>query len=308
MSVLSKYAALNEAFYDNMMTPGMEKNAEGAATEFTRTRIREEGFYDKIIPEQKVGNTDLTRQVDTPKPVIVVDKEPGSPAAVSLAFASLPTNWYIRGPRYRVEFDRVLTRRFVADLDELRTYTYDIRQVLSDNSVRDMLAEQDGKFIRAVNTALVGADTVNPLSGIMQWRTIYGGVSRESLEEAFTIMPSTPTRGEVATVLSNTITRRRIMSMKFNEVGGDKSQDWFLNGWAAEKFMGVNWIWTIKRDLVPDDSILMFGDNRFIGKNYVLEATTMHVKREAFMIEWFAYKTLGGALGHTHSLARADFA
>jgi hypothetical protein len=308
MSVLHKYAEMNEAFYDQLQTPGLEKHAADSVSEFTRSRVREEGFYDKIIPEVQVANSDLTRQVDTPKPVIVVDKEAESPAAVSMPFGSLSSNWYIRGPRYRVEFDRILTRRFVSDLDELRTWQHDIRQVLSDNSVRDMLAEQDSKFITALNTALVGADEVNPLSGVVQWETIYGGISRDTLEEAFAIMPKTPSHCEVATVLCNTVTRRRVQAFTREEVGGDKSQEWFLKGWTTEEVMGVPWIFTIKRDLVPDDSLFLFGDPRFIGKNFVLEATTMHVKREAFFIEWFAYKSLGGAIGHTGALARADFA
>lgn len=307
-SVLNEFAELNEAFFDQLQTPGMEKNAAENASEFTRTRVREEGFYDKIIPEIQVGNSDLTRQVDTPKPVIVVDKEPGSPAAVSVPFATSPSNYYIRGPRYRVEFDRIITRRFQSDLDELRTWQMDIRQVLSDNSVRDMLAEQDSKFVTALNSAMFGADTLSPVSGVMQWQTIHGGISRETLEQAFTILPKTPTHLETATVLVNNVTIRRILSMKRNEVGGDKSQEWFLNGWSGEEFMKANWITTIKRDLVPDDTLFLFPDPRFIGKNFVLEATTMHVKREAFWIEWFAYKSLGGAIGNLMSVARADFA
>ena len=66
-------------------------------------------------------------------------------------------NLYIRGPRYLVMMDRIVTPRFTKDVDELRTWIMDIRQVLSDNAIKDMLAEEDGKFITAVNTALVAA-------------------------------------------------------------------------------------------------------------------------------------------------------
>lgn len=308
MSPMTKYAALNEAFFEQLTTPGMEKNAADAVSEFTRDQVREEGFYDKILPEVQVSNTDLTRQVDTQKPMIVVDKEARSPAAVSVPFATGPTNWYIKGPRYRVEFDRIMTKRFMADVVELRTWQYDIRQVLSDNSVRDMMSEQDSKFLTAVNTAMVAADTVVPFSGVQQWQTVFGGITRETLEEAFTILPKTPAHLEVNTVLINNVTRRRIQSWGRDEVGGDKSQDWLMNGWTGDKFMNANWIVTIKRDLVPDDSIFMFGDPAFIGKNFVLEQTTMSVKREDFWIMWFTYKCLGGAIGNTNSLARADFA
>ena len=138
------------------------KTAEDEVNAFTRTKMREEGFYRRILPPIPITNEDLTRTVSSDKPSIVVDKEPDSPAAVTIPFATLPTNLYIRGPRYRVTFDRIVTPRFTKDVDELRTWIMDIRQVLSDNAIKDMLAEEDGKFLRAVNSAIVrlGRDPV----------------------------------------------------------------------------------------------------------------------------------------------------
>ena len=100
--------------------------------------------------------------------------------------------------------------------------------------------------------------------------------------------------------------------MKFgrDEMGGDFSEDIIRNGWAEANFMGARWIITIKRGaaLVPDDSIFMFADPKFIGKSYLLEDTTMYIRREAYMLEFFAYQTAGGSIGHSGGLARADFA
>ena len=42
----------------------------------------------------------------------------------------LPLNVYIRGPRYKV-----VMPRFKKDVDEMRTWRMDIRQVLSDNPI-----------------------------------------------------------------------------------------------------------------------------------------------------------------------------
>jgi hypothetical protein len=298
---------LNEELFSQLETPGMEKNALAAVNEFTRVRVREEGFYRKVIPPVQVTNEDLDRQVDTDKPVVVVDKEPGSPAAISIPFATLPINVYIRGPRYRVMFDRIVTPRFVKDIDELRTWQMDIRQVLSDNSIKDMLAEEDSKFITAVNTALVAADTIVPTSGVIQWETIHGGITRDTVQEALKIMPKTPSHLEVNTVLINNVTIREILKWGFDEAGGPLSGDFLKSGWSEIDLMGVKWIVTIKRDLVGDDTMFFFGDPRFIGKSFLLEDTTMHIKREAFMIEFFAYETIGGSIGHTGGLARADF-
>ena len=308
MSSPASVQVLNEELYSQLETPGMEKNALDAVNEFTRVRVREDGFYRKILPAVQVANDELDRQVDTDKPVVVVDKEPGSPAAISIPFATLPISVYIRGPRYRVQFDRIITPRFVKDIEELRTWQMDIRQVLSDNAIKDMLAEEDSKFLTAVNTALIGPDVVVPTSGVIQWETIFGGISRDTVQEAFKIMPKTPSHLEVNTVLINNVTIREIMKWGRDEIGGDFSEDLLRNGWSEMEFMRAKWIITIKRDLVPDDTMFFFGDPRFIGKSYMLEDTTMHVKREAFMIEFFCYETLGGSIGHTGGLARADFA
>jgi hypothetical protein len=269
--------------------------------------MREDGFYRRIMPPIPITNDDLDRQVDTDKPVKVVDKEPDSPAAISIPFATLPTNLYIRGPRYRVMFDRIATPRFTKDVDELRTWIMDIRQVLSDNAIKDMLAEEDGKFIRAVNTAIVGPGLTVPTSGTVQHEVIAGGITRDTLWDGLKVMPNTPSNLEVHLQLVNNITIKEVGKFTHNEMGGTLSEDIMKNGWSLQKFMGVNWIITIKKGLVPTSTAYQFADPKFIGKSYVLEDTTMYIRREAYMLEFFAYETMGGTIGHTSGLARIDY-
>lgn len=301
-------AMVNETVFDQLATPGMEKQAIDAINDFTRTKMREDGFYRRILPPLQISNDELDRQVDTDKPVKVVDKEADSPAAISIPFATLPLNTYIRGPRYRVTFDRIVTPRFVKDVDELRTWVMDIRQVLSDNAIKDMLAEEDSKFLTAVNAVMIGPDTPVPFNdNTVQWETIAGGITRDTIFEAFKIMPRGPSHLEVHTVLLNNVTIKEVMKFGRDEMGGDFSESIMRNGWAESDFAGARWIISIKRDLVPDDTFFMFSDPKFIGKNYLLEDTTMYIKREAFMLEFFAYQTAGGSIGHSGGLARADF-
>jgi hypothetical protein len=301
---------LNEAIFEKLASrdPLLEKQAVDAVNDFTRTKMREDGFYRRIIPPLPISNDELDRQVDTDKPVKIVDKEPDSPAAVSIPFATLPTNLYIRGPRYKVTFDRIVTPRFTKDVDELRTWYMDIRQVLSDNAIKDMLAEEDGKFISAVDTALGGAaGTTVPTSSVVQWEQIAGGITRDTLWDSLKIMPNTPSNLEVHCVLLNNITIKEVAKFSRNEMGGDLSEEVMRNGWAMAEFMGVKWVITIKKGLVPTNTMYHFADPKFIGKSYILEDTTMYIRREAYMIEFFAYETLGGTIGHTSGLSRADF-
>jgi hypothetical protein len=206
-----------------------------------------------------------------------------------------------------VTMDRIATSRFTKDVDELRTYIMDIRQVLSDNAIKDILAEEDGKFILACNTLLVGPGLTVPTSGVAQWEEISGGISRDSLWDAMMVMPNTPSSLEVHTCLVNNLTIKHVCKFGRTEMGGDMSQDVMRDGWAEEEFMGKRWLITIKKSLVPTNTLFMFSDPRFMGKHYSLEDVTMYIRREAFLLEFFAYQTSGCAIGHTSGVARVDF-
>ncbi len=245
---------------------GFEKRAQDAVNEYVRMKIREDGFWRRILPPVQITNDELDRQVDTDKPVKVVDMEPNSPAAVSLPFATLPLSRYIRGPRFRVMFDRIVTPRFTKDVEELRTWDMDIRQVLSDNALKDLLAEEDGKAIATVDAILLGPDVVLPETGVAQWVTIPGGITRDTVAEAFKVLPRTPAHLNAATVLINNISIWDIVKWGRDEIGGDFSEELLRQGFAEREFMGARWIITIKTDLVPENVIYMFAEPKFLGK------------------------------------------
>ena len=300
---------INEAVFEKLASrdPMMVKEAVDAVNDFTRTRMREDGFLRQVLPQVPISNDELDRVTWTDKPMKVVDKEPDSPAAISIPFATLPMNLYIRGPRYLVMMDRIVTPRFTKDVDELRTWIMDIRQVLSDNAIKDMLAEEDGKFLTAVNTAIVGQGLIVPTSGVVQHESIGGGITRDGLWDMLKTMPGTPSHLEVHTVLVNNITIKDVAKFGRTEMGGDLSQDIMRNGWSLQEFLGTRFIITIKTDLVDTNTVYHFADPKFIGKHYSLEDTTMYIRREAYMLEFFAYQTSGASIGHTSGLTRADF-
>jgi hypothetical protein len=301
--------AVNMAFYDKITSDdnGLVKDAQQAVNDFTRTKMREDGFWRKILPPVPITNDELDRQVDTEKNVKVVDKEPDSPAAISIPYATLPMNRYIQGPRYRVMFDRIVTANFTTDVGRLRTWDMDIRQVLSDNSIKDMLAEEDGKAVRALTALLLGANQVIPETGVAQWRTIDGGITRETVNDALKIMPQTTSHLEPSTALVNSVFVKDLQKWGRDEVGGDLSEEIVRNGFAERVMFGVRFIITIKRDLVGDATMYMFAEPKFLGKFFILEDTTMHIEKKAYMLNFFAYEEIGSAIGNIAAVARADF-
>lgn len=308
MATQAESALLNATVYEQLATPGMEKKANDAINDFTRTKMREAGIARRVVPPLEITDNDLDRAVETDKPQKIIDKEMDSPAAISLSFGGLPDNWYILAPRYRVLFHRTMTPRFTKDVDTLRTWRMDIRQVLSDNALKDMQAEEDSVFLGGVNRALIGQDSTVTSTGVVQWKLINGGITRTTMQEAFRVLERTPSRLSPHTMLINNVTLRALQMWGRDEMGGDFSQELVKKGWAETEFMNVRLIVTIKRDLVPDDTIFLFADPKFIGKFFMLENTTMYIKREAFLLEFFAYETLAMAIGNVGGLARIDFA
>lgn len=303
----------NEQLYELLASdgPGSDENIKRAAdeiTDFTRTTIREDGFMRRILPPRMItDNSMLQRNVDTDKPSIVIDREPNSPAAITMGFGDFPDMMYVRGRRYRIMFYRISTYMFSKDVDELRTWQMDLRQVISDNAIRDMMSEEDAKLIRAVNNALVGLNQTIAQTGVAQYVQVNGGISRESLWESLKTMPSAPTNLETHTILLNQLTIKDVGKLTFSEMGGPLAEEIMRNGWSLQVLMGKTFIITIKKGLVASGTMYHFADPTFIGKNLQLSDVVMYVKREGPMVYWYAYETIGAGFGNLGGLARIDF-
>lgn len=287
--------------------PMQVKQAEDAVNDFTRVKLRENSFSDAILPPIQVSNSDLNRAVQTDKNYIVVDREPNSMGCISVPYGSLPMNMYIRVNRYPVYFDRVLTPRFSKDITELRTNKgIDIRQVISDNALKDLSTEKDGKFIQAVNSVLGVAGSTVPATGSVQHATFSGGITRETVAQAMTVMMKTPSNLHPARALINHVTAVEFLKWDRIEVGGDLSQEIAQRGWTSRTWFGVEFIITIKRDMIPDGTIYWFAAPSYLGKHYVLEQPTMHIERHAFMLQFFSYAEFGMGIGNIAGVARTN--
>jgi hypothetical protein len=310
MPAFTKSAAqeFNRAFFDKLQDPGMAKEAADGVNDWTRTRIREDGFARHIQPMLTISADELDRQYYTDEPVKVIDKEPDQPPAVSVPYGGLPINYMIRAPKYQVTFARILSPRFTADMARLRTYTIDVRQVMADNAIKDMLAEEDSKYIKAWNTVVGSSPGVNaPMTGAIQYSQISGGIERNTYKESRKVMPRTPYRLEAALGVINNVTVYEFEKWGRDEWGGDGSEKMLRDGWTEAKFDKLDWVITIKQDLVAEGTIWYFADPKFIGKLFELEPPTMWVKREFWNLEYFLYEEIGSSIGHGAGGVRVDF-
>jgi hypothetical protein len=301
--------AQNEAVILGLTSPDpfVQKEAANGVNDYLRIRAREDGFARRIQPPVTVTPADFDRQVDTVKPVIVKDMEPDSPGAYSVPFGAVPLNHFMDAPRYRVMFDRIMSYRFTADVANLMTYDLDIRQVFNDLMLKDILAEEDRKYIAAADTAVGTVNVTNSTLGACGYITA-GAMTRATLAHAMKGLGSTNRHLSPARALINNVTIWDVVAFADRtEAGGDLSEDLFLNGFTERKIMGLDWMITIKTDLVPNDIVYQFAAPQYLGDFFIVEDVTVSTKNENYMFEMFAYEMLGATIKNKAALCKVSF-
>ena len=294
---------LNSLTNDN---PMIVKEAQQGINTYLRLRQREDGFARKFYEVLEVTPADFDKQVDTPLPVIVKDMEPNSAGAYTIPFGTTPMDSNISAPRYRIMFDRIASPRYTADVNELLTYDMDIRQIFNDFILKDILAEEDRKFILVANSIVGTVNTPNALLGACQWITC-GALNRTNLTNAMRGLPSTNRRLNPAAALVNNLTIWDIVAFTRNDIGGDLAERLFVNGFTEGQIMGIKWIITIKNDLVPDGYMYMFTEPKYLGDFCVLDNVTMSTKHEDFILSFYAYESVGGTIANIAGVCLAQF-
>lgn len=300
--------ALNERFLD-LIKEGNVKQAKEAGDNFLRIRVREDGVARKVLPPLPVSNEDFVPQIENDQLVIIVEKEPGSPGAITMAFGDMnPPTYYIKGKRFPVALYRISSPTLRKDEAELATYRADIRQLLAEMIVKDLSWAEDAEFIKMCNSLMGGsAGATNIMNGLVHWYSMTGGVSRVTLGDAFKRTFDPPSRIPITVILTNAASAHELWKFDRLEVGNDEAGNIFFEGWGGRKLNGMDVVMSIKKELIPNDTYFMFGDNRFLGKFYVYQEPELYIKKEDVMIQFRAHEIVGAAIGHGDGVFRFDF-
>lgn len=298
----------NEEFLHQLSEPSLKKTAQERLNAVVRLMVREGAVDREILIPETITSSDLDRQQDTDIPTKIIDVEPNSPAAMSVGFGTHSAMIWISARRVKATFNRYRSADFMYDIETLGTWELDIQQVLADNAARDILAREDGGFFGAVDTFLGPVDTLNPYLASYPYVTIYGGITRETLQEAISVMYKSQFRLAPAAAVVNVVTARRLMALGREEIGDDSAGQIFREGFSAWKMDKINWIATIKRQYVPDNKIYFFADPRAIGKLYILTDVTTFMSVQGVQLNFYSWETISQTVVNVAGLAAVNFA
>jgi hypothetical protein len=307
----------NDTFVD-MLEGGNEKKAAQSALTFTRNKLRENSFAEKVLTPIDIANDELDKSENPELHVKWCDRELDQPPAVTVPLGNVPDGYQFAGTRYPVYFSRLMSPVFQKDVDKLRGYDYDIRQILLENSTKDLATEVDSKFLEKINQVLGVANTANTFTatGLPSYITLSGGINRANLVEAIKAfqrlrVPFGPMQPDGSSskgiMLLNNVTAADLLKLERSEVGGEESQRAYLEGTTPATVLGLKSIMTIKRELVPDGTIYFFSAEEFLGKYFRLQPLTVFMETKAFFLQFFQYMNIGMSIGNPKGCFRADF-
>lgn len=290
---------------------GVVKKASITTSKATRTQIREEGFQRAIIPFDKITNADLDYLGDDELAGVWFELEPDSPAARTVPYNSTPNTFTYRAEKYIVLISVITTEEATKNINHLRLYKTDIRQVVNDNMLRDIHTEEDTSFLSTVNR-IVGDEvnlSSNDFTREKQHVNMEGSVSRVNLKRAQSFL--TDRRLPIGVFLVNQRTANEFLGWHRDEVGGELAADLLKNGLKAmERFemFKVPYIATIKNDLVANGYMYQFTTKEFLGNALMLEDITVTIKKEYDIIRMRAQEQVGFTIGNVRGLQKLKFA
>jgi hypothetical protein len=287
--------------------PEMKKSAADGANDFTRLRYRDECLLKQILPDETVADNEIDRLPDIDTPVKWVELDINTGGSISAGFGTHPHTYYIGGRRYGVNFCRLMTPIFTKDVIELRTYRMDVRQIISNNAIKDLLTELDGKWIQLTNAIVGTVNTNHPETGTPMNVVIPGDFSRDNVVAALEILPRTRQHLPTHIMLMNSVTYGRVRKWGRDEAGGDWSQELAQKTYTGVDLFGHKTVVTIYSELVPDNTIFLYAEPQYMGKFYTMEDVTLNVKVDKFMFEFSAYCCKGCAVGNLASVAKVHF-
>jgi hypothetical protein len=290
---------------------GVVKKASAATSKATRTQVREEGFQRAILSFDMITNDDLDYFGDSELPGVWFELEPDSPPARIIPYHDTPNTFAYRAEKYVVLIAVITTEEATKNVNHLRTYKTDIRQIVNDNMLRDIHTAEDTAFLAEVDRIVGSAVPIGDVAWTTETQNVTmtnAAITRTNLKRSVSFL--TDRQLPIGVFLVNQRTANELLGWKRDEVGGDLSQDLLREGLKAlDRFevFGIPFISTIKNDLVANGVVYQFAPKEFMGNALMLEDITVTIKKEYDIIRMRAQEQVGLTIGNTRSLQRLQY-
>lgn len=285
----------NNLFIERLDTNVGHEKVAAAGAAFVRSKIREVGFARRILPPESVTRSDLQRSDSHDTLIKVVDIEHDS-AAMAVNFAGEADEHYIQGKRYSIPFFKIESEKFSKSEAELLAYDYPVTKVIEENSIKDIQAVEDEKFIEYAESAIsiTGKRIVSTATA----------VDRKEMNSLFKMIDADEL--SVGCVLMNTVDYDDWMIQPASEIGDALATEITVDGYKYQKIMNRKLVVTNKTKMVAPGDIWAFTEPAYLGNFFILNDVKFWIKKEADMIVWKTWEYIGEGFGNIRSIAKIE--
>jgi len=294
----SNQQLVNEEVLRNIERGGdMTKAAAISATSYIRTVIKEEGLIRKLFTPIKLTQSQIDKSADTDKPIKIVEKEVDT-TALSTPFRGAAPAEYISGNKYVVNFHKIETKMLEKEIFELRTYDNDIRKMLTDNGLKEIMSIEDQTFFTIVDAACAAAAAT-------QIHAPGGGVNKDNILDGIKLFQSLSPKVGGGTMVMNDNTYVEIQkNFEYEDVGAIV-EDFYTGNTVHTKVCQWPALISIKQNIIADNVIYLFATEDFMGKFFVLEDPTAYMEtKKGTMLMWNFWEVIGLGIGNTASFVK----
>ncbi len=290
---------------------GPQEKAAAVYSKVVRRRIRESGVQRLVLPFETIGNERLTKLPTTDLPAVVEDMEPESRGAKTIPFSDTPDTAFYRGDKFIVLFCKITTPWYTKNIDELRTDTSGLRQMVADNSLRDIPTEEDNRFFALVDRITGSASgAASTSTGLVQYER-FPSLDRANYNESLSLLEDRYLNNGV--FVTNRRTAKWVNALDAMDVGAEIAGATIkkgLKGFASDKleFFGVPHIASIKTHLFPNNVVYQFADVNFLGKAYMLQNIRMFVEKKLDILRWCSQEKVGVTIANAAAVQKVIFA
>ncbi len=291
VSKIQNQTVLDALFSDDS---GVKKTAQTITTDYIQTKAREDGIMRAILPPETIGLDELDPQVTVEAPTKIFEKEPWNPPAISVPFGSKANVLELVGDRGLVVFHKITTPVHRKDKFLLANYRADVRQIITDNDLKEILTEEDVTTFGFIDLVLGTANaTLTWANNVALHVGINGGLTPETWVDMMQTLMRTQARFRCHTVVMNQVLAENLVAWDGDELSQATLEEVNQRGWVSTNFKGKNLIITIKRDVVPDDVVYMFAAPNQLGRFWMLQDVTMYPDARGTILEWWSEETIG---------------
>lgn len=321
----------HEQLMTQLADPAARAKIAAYGSKVVRDRLREASFAEAVIPPEDVDRSQCQTSPNHDGLIKMVPIEPTS-RAMAMTFRGTPNVTFIRGQRVECAFYTIMSDMFQKPEQEFLAYDFPIAKVIEDNSVRDIGEIYDREFTIHIESAVqalqaeANGGSVTTLNATAlqggappaEFSVAKGELARVATTDNATVLPlQKPDIVRLKKLLDGRYleTKRLLLSKQdINDVlswtvedQGDKIQsETVVNGYKYNLLLGLEYVATIKTDVLRPGNVYAFTTPEFLGRAYVLNRVKFWIDKVINLLKFVCWKDVGMVIANIASVTKLE--